>query len=84
MEAQLTFTSVVAIAGVLHELRLPIQCSLSEDREHVDMVYPSQFVKDLLQDSKEEFRAALLRRQLDPIVHRKIMRMLFGRTVEEP
>ena len=75
---------IVTMAGVAAELGLPIIVNSGMDREHgpfIGVHYPDTFN---IQPYKEEFRATLIKRGLDQMFNRRIMRILFATTVEEP
>lgn len=76
VEAQIAFTTVVAVSGVIHELQLPLQIMLSPDRRHIE-VFWDEPDWPLIDARYREFRAALERRELDVLLVRKIMQILF-------
>jgi len=84
VEQEMAFTVVVAVAGVVHELGLPIQISMGRDKKSIDVVHPESLTQEQLLKKKEEFRTALNRRGLDVMLVRRIMRLFFATTVEEP
>jgi hypothetical protein len=76
---------VVALAGVMKELDIPFHVRKVRDRWgdwEIHTEYPD-FVEERLKEAKEDVRAALKRR-LDIMAVRRIMRMLYATTIEEP
>lgn len=77
----MSLSIVVPLAGVIHELGLPIE--VNADAEEIGVRFQEDDWPDIL-DRKEEVRAALLRRGLDILMIRRVMRLIFASSVEEP
>ncbi len=74
----------ITIAGVAYELKLPIETHTGEtflQGPFVHISYPEDFQ---IQEWKEDFRERLNARPIDIMLKRRIMRMLFATSVEEP
>lgn len=75
----------VTIAGIVTELKLPIEVRTSTygGEPCINLGYPDDFEQQIPK-YKEHFRQALDRRPLDVLLKRRIMRILFATTIEEP
>lgn len=74
--------TVVAMGAVFHEINAPVSVRSGRGREpQLDVSWPEDF--DLM-SIKEDFRAALWKRDYDIMFKRRVMRILFATSVEEP
>ena len=77
VEHQAAAICTIAMAGMIHELRIPefeVKKERHDSRIHI---YYSDYAETLIADSKHEIEAALEKR-LDPILVQKLMVTLFG------
>lgn len=77
----MSLSIVVPLAGVIHELGLPIE--VDADSEEIGIHFQEDDWPDIL-ERKEDVRAALHRRGLDVLMIRRVMRLIFAVSVEEP